>query len=159
MSMNGTHAGLERLLYEVKKIVVGQDNFLERVLVALLAGGHLLVEGVPGLAKTLTVATLAQAMQAGALTAVLAVARPAALRAVMVSWRQSLGAGLCGAIASVGWFTALAYAPAAPVRAVGMVEMPMAALAGRRMFAERLAPWQWVAGGLTGLGVALAALG
>src|SRR5580692_1144851 len=63
MSMNGTHAGLERLLYEVKKIVVGQDNFLERVLVALLAGGHLLVEGVPGLAKTLTVATLAQAMQ------------------------------------------------------------------------------------------------
>jgi MoxR-like ATPase len=63
MGMNGAHAGLERLLYEVKKIVVGQDNFLERVLVALLAGGHLLVEGVPGLAKTLTVATLAKAMQ------------------------------------------------------------------------------------------------
>jgi MoxR-like ATPase len=61
--MNGAHAGLERLLYEVKKIVVGQDNFLERVLVALLAGGHLLVEGVPGLAKTLTVSTLAKAMQ------------------------------------------------------------------------------------------------
>src|SRR5476651_2379977 len=58
----GAHAGLERLLYEVKKIVVGQDNFLERVLVALLAGGHLLVEGVPGLAKTLTVSTLAKAM-------------------------------------------------------------------------------------------------
>ncbi len=57
------HAGLEHLLYEVKKIVVGQDHFLERVLVALLAGGHLLVEGVPGLAKTLTVATLAKAMQ------------------------------------------------------------------------------------------------
>jgi MoxR-like ATPase len=46
----------------VKKVVVGQDHFLERVLVALLAGGHLLVEGVPGLAKTLTVATLAKAM-------------------------------------------------------------------------------------------------
>jgi MoxR-like ATPase len=57
------HAGLEHLLYEVKKVVVGQDHFLERVLVALLAGGHLLVEGVPGLAKTLTVATLARAMQ------------------------------------------------------------------------------------------------
>ena len=55
--------GLEHLLYEVKKVVVGQDHFLERVLVALLAGGHLLVEGVPGLAKTLTVATLAKAMQ------------------------------------------------------------------------------------------------
>lgn len=61
--MNGAHAGLEHLLYEVKKVVVGQDHFLERVLVALLAGGHLLVEGVPGLAKTLTVATLAKAMQ------------------------------------------------------------------------------------------------
>ncbi len=61
--MNGAHAGMEKLLYEVKKIVVGQDNFLERVLVALLAGGHLLVEGVPGLAKTLTVSTLAKAMQ------------------------------------------------------------------------------------------------
>ncbi len=51
---------MERVLYEVKKIVVGQDRFLERVLVALLSGGHLLVEGVPGLAKTLTVNTLAK---------------------------------------------------------------------------------------------------
>jgi MoxR-like ATPase len=54
---------MEQILYEVKKVVVGQDHFLERVLVALLAKGHLLVEGVPGLAKTLTVSTLAQAMQ------------------------------------------------------------------------------------------------
>jgi MoxR-like ATPase len=51
---------MERILYEVKKVVVGQDHFLERVLVATLAQGHLLVEGVPGLAKTLTVKTLAQ---------------------------------------------------------------------------------------------------
>ena len=51
---------MERILYEVKKIVVGQDYFLERVLVAILARGHLLVEGVPGLAKTLTVNTLAK---------------------------------------------------------------------------------------------------
>lgn len=50
---------MQRILYEVKKIVVGQDHFLERVLVAVLAQGHLLVEGVPGLAKTLTVKTLA----------------------------------------------------------------------------------------------------
>ena len=50
---------MERILYEVKKVVVGQDHFLERVLVAILAQGHLLVEGVPGLAKTLTVKTLA----------------------------------------------------------------------------------------------------
>ena len=50
---------MQRILYEVKKVVVGQDHFLERVLVAILAQGHLLVEGVPGLAKTLTVKTLA----------------------------------------------------------------------------------------------------
>ncbi|MFY9514201.1 MAG: MoxR family ATPase [Rubrivivax sp.] len=54
---------MEQVLYEVKRIVVGQDRFLERVLVALLAQGHLLVEGVPGLAKTLTVKTLARAVR------------------------------------------------------------------------------------------------
>ena len=54
---------MERILYEVKKIVVGQDHFLERVLVAMLAQGHLLVEGVPGLAKTLTVKTLARTIR------------------------------------------------------------------------------------------------
>src|SRR5436309_8240914 len=54
---------MERILYEVKKVVVGQDHFLERVLVAILAQGHLLVEGVPGLAKTLTVKTLARTLR------------------------------------------------------------------------------------------------
>src|SRR2546422_5339961 len=54
---------MQRILYEVKKIVVGQDHFLERVLVAVLAQGHLLVEGVPGLAKTLTVKTLARTIR------------------------------------------------------------------------------------------------
>jgi MoxR-like ATPase len=58
-----TSAQMERILYEVKKIVVGQDHFLERVLVAILAQGHLLVEGVPGLAKTLTVKTLARTIR------------------------------------------------------------------------------------------------
>jgi MoxR-like ATPase len=54
---------MERILYEVKRIVVGQDHFLERVMVAMLSNGHLLVEGVPGLAKTLTVKTLAQTLR------------------------------------------------------------------------------------------------
>jgi MoxR-like ATPase len=54
---------MERVLFEVKRVVVGQDKFLERVMIALLAQGHLLVEGVPGLAKTLTVKTLANAVQ------------------------------------------------------------------------------------------------
>ena len=54
---------MEQILYQVKRVVVGQDRFLERVMVAMLAGGHLLVEGVPGLAKTLTVKTLAQVLE------------------------------------------------------------------------------------------------
>jgi MoxR-like ATPase len=58
-----TAALMERILYEVKRVVVGQDRFLERVMVALLAQGHLLVEGVPGLAKTLTVKTLARTVR------------------------------------------------------------------------------------------------
>ena len=53
---------LQGVLYECKRVVVGQDAMLERVLVALLAGGHVLLEGVPGLAKTLTVRTLARAV-------------------------------------------------------------------------------------------------
>jgi MoxR-like ATPase len=53
---------MQRLMYEVKRVVVGQDAFLERVLIALLAQGHLLIEGVPGLAKTLTVNTLAKTL-------------------------------------------------------------------------------------------------
>jgi MoxR-like ATPase len=53
---------MERLLYEVKKVIVGQDHLLERMAVALLARGHLLVEGVPGLAKTMAVKALAQSI-------------------------------------------------------------------------------------------------
>src|SRR2546421_3756891 len=50
---------LQEALYEIKRVIVGQDAMLERLLVSLLAGGHVLLEGVPGLAKTLTVKTLA----------------------------------------------------------------------------------------------------
>ncbi len=53
---------MERALYEVKKVIVGQDHMLERMLVALLARGHILVEGVPGLAKTMAIKTLALAI-------------------------------------------------------------------------------------------------
>jgi len=57
---NGTP--MERVLYEVKKIIVGQDHLLERLIVALLARGHILVEGVPGLAKTMAIKTLAESI-------------------------------------------------------------------------------------------------
>ena len=53
---------LEQTLYQVKKTIVGQDGLLERMLVALLARGHLLVEGVPGLAKTMAIKALAEAI-------------------------------------------------------------------------------------------------
>ncbi|MDD5368260.1 MAG: MoxR family ATPase [Anaerolineaceae bacterium] len=53
---------MERVLYEVKKVIVGQDHLLESLIVALLARGHILVEGVPGLAKTMAIKTLAEAI-------------------------------------------------------------------------------------------------
>jgi MoxR-like ATPase len=53
---------MEKVLYEVKKVIVGQDHLLERMVVALLARGHVLVEGVPGLAKTMAIKTLAESI-------------------------------------------------------------------------------------------------
>jgi MoxR-like ATPase len=61
-SSEDPRAGLEEAMYELKRVIVGQDAMLERLLVALLAGGHVLLEGVPGLAKTLTVKTLASVL-------------------------------------------------------------------------------------------------
>ena len=65
MNQNGNSENglpMERLLYEVKKVIVGQDHLLERLIVALLARGHILVEGVPGLAKTMAIKTVAEAI-------------------------------------------------------------------------------------------------
>lgn len=53
---------MEQVLYEVKKVIVGQDHMLERLIVALLARGHILVEGVPGLAKTMAIKTVAESI-------------------------------------------------------------------------------------------------
>src|SRR3954467_5747215 len=55
-------SSLDEALYEIKRVIVGQDAMLERLLVALLSSGHVLLEGVPGLAKTLTIKTLAQVL-------------------------------------------------------------------------------------------------
>ena len=52
----------EAIMFEIRRVIVGQDAMLERVLVGLLSGGHLLLEGVPGLAKTLTIKTLADVL-------------------------------------------------------------------------------------------------
>jgi drug/metabolite transporter (DMT)-like permease len=100
-----------------------------------------------------------QAMQSAVLTAILAARDPKALRAIAVGWRESVAAGLCGAIASSGWFIALALAPAAPVRAIGVIEAPIAAFAARRFFAERLHIQQILAGGAVLAGVLMTTLG
>src|SRR3989337_831670 len=62
MDQNENRKPMERVLYEVKKIIVGQDHLLERLVVALLARGHILVEGVPRLAKTMAIKTLAESI-------------------------------------------------------------------------------------------------
>ncbi|HDZ76764.1 MAG TPA: AAA family ATPase [Candidatus Omnitrophica bacterium] len=55
---------IERLRQEIAKVIVGQNYIIERLLIGLLADGHILLEGVPGLAKTMSVSTLAQAISA-----------------------------------------------------------------------------------------------
>lgn len=100
-----------------------------------------------------------QALQSVVLTSILLVRNPDAVLAVLAAWRKSLGAGFCGAAASGLWFTAMALSPVGPVRAVGVVEIPLAALAGRRLFAERLTRLQIAAGLVTAAGVVMAALG
>ena len=57
--LDNVHSKLQDAMYEIKRVIVGQDQMLERVMVCLLGNGHLLLEGVPGLAKTLTIRTLA----------------------------------------------------------------------------------------------------
>lgn len=108
-------------------------------------------------AALVTVVTV-QAMQSVLLGGWMALFDRIRLVAALKSWRVSLGAGLFGSLASAGWFIALALSPAGPVRAVGVVEMPIAALAGRRLFSENITLRQWVLGGLTAVGVLLAAL-
>jgi drug/metabolite transporter (DMT)-like permease len=102
---------------------------------------------------------IAQALQSVVMFAVLLAIQPAALRAVAASWRTSLAAGVFGSAASACWFAALTLAPAAQVRAVGLIEGPVAAGVGRRLFRESLSLRQWIGGGLTAAGVGLCVLG
>jgi drug/metabolite transporter (DMT)-like permease len=95
----------------------------------------------------------AQTLQSLLLGGVLAMLSRRSLRALAASWRASLGAGFFGSAASACWFGALALAPAGPVRAVGVIEAPIAAAVGRRLFKERLSLRQWIGGTLTTIGV------
>ncbi len=102
---------------------------------------------------------VAQMLQSLVMVLLLAAIRPGALRAVGASWKVSLGAGFFGTAASACWFAALALAPAGPVRAVGVIEGPIAAAAGRRLFKERLSLRQWAGGAMAAVGVLMTALG
>ena len=106
----------------------------------------------------LTSVMVVQAMQAATLTLILALRDRQTLRSVITGWRGSLSAGLCGACASAGWFFALALSPAAPVRALGVIEAPIAALAGHRLFKERLHARQLLAGCAVVIGILLTSL-
>lgn len=99
-----------------------------------------------------------QTMQSIALVAYLLWRDPDTLREVARRWKTSLGAGLCGGAASAGWFVALALSPAAPVRALGIIEAPIAALVGQRLFRERLSVRQILCGIAITAGVVLTAL-
>lgn len=101
---------------------------------------------------------IVQAMQAAALTLILLVQDPAALRAVLRNWRGSLVAGASGTCASIGWFMALALSPVAPVCALGVIEAPIAAIAGHRLFRETLHLKQVVAGMAVIVGIVLTSL-
>jgi len=120
--------------------------------------GHSLDPAHPLFSATAAL-VVAQAMQSLVLTSILAVVRPQALRSVTGAWRSSLAAGFFGSAASACWFGALALAPAAPVRAVGLIEGPIAAAVGRKLFREKLRLRQWIGGGTTAAGLLLCVLG
>jgi drug/metabolite transporter (DMT)-like permease len=125
---------------------------------AFRAAGHTLAPEHPIYGAVVALCAV-QAMQSLVLGAILMIWRPQVITAVLASAGQSWGAGFCGALASTGWFIAVALAPAAPVRAVGVIEAPMAAFAGHRLFQERLHWLQWIAGAAVAAGVLLTALG
>jgi len=120
--------------------------------------GYALDLGHPIYSATASVC-VAQTIQTAILVSALAVLRPTALMAVARSWKPSLGAGFFGAAASACWFGALAMAPAGPVRAVGVIEAPIAAAAARRLFQEKMSLRQLAGGALAALGVVMTALG
>lgn len=162
-------AGLIVLAWPKKTVALGGG--ISGAMLGLLSGAfyavalnafrvaNLAVEPDHAILGAVVTTSATQAMQTAALVAWLLARDPAALKAVLRAWRTSLGAGFFGAAASALWLTALGLAPAGQVRAVGVVEMPIAAAAGRKLFAERLNWRQVLLGGLVALGVVFAALG
>lgn len=125
---------------------------------AVRTAGHAAAGGSPWLGAAATL-VLTQALQSAALGLWLRWRDPRSLFAALGQWRRSFGAGFFGFAASACWFSCFAVAPAAAVNAVGVVEMPIAALAGRRLFRERLTARQILGGAMAACGVVACALG
>jgi drug/metabolite transporter (DMT)-like permease len=102
-------------------------------------GAALQMQGVPPWIVGAWGVLWAQAMQTAVLGGWLAWRSPQSLRAIARAWRVSLIAGLAGALASIGWFTAFALTSAANVRTLGMVEVVFSYLVSRRLLREKLA--------------------
>ena len=83
---------------------------------------------------------------------------PGVVVCVLRAWRTSVFAGLAGAAASVGWFTAGALEPVAQVRTLGLIELVFAYMVSRRLFSETLRPVEILAMGLLAVAVAIVAL-
>ncbi|HEV2365884.1 MAG TPA: EamA/RhaT family transporter [Caulobacteraceae bacterium] len=125
---------------------------------AFRASALALAPGSPFLAAAVSL-FVAQGLQTVGLGTWLVFTDRPALRAVISAWRRSLAAGFLGSAGSGLWFAAVALSPAGPVRAVGVVDVPIAAIAGRRIFAERLGARQAAGAAAATAGVVLAALG
>ncbi len=118
-------------------------------------GGILALGGEGDGLAAVTALVIALALQALVLGAWLLARNRPALRAVLVAWRESLGAGFMGALASLGWFIAFALAETAAVRTLGLVELVFAQLLSRRLFKERTSLREVAGLALLALGVAL----
>lgn len=107
------------------------------------------------LLRSLTVLAVSLAIQTTMLGLWLALRDRAAFLGSLAEWRRSLGAGFLGAFASALWFTAFSLTPAANVRTLALVEMPVAALLSGRLTGRGLARHEWVGLGVVMTGVAL----
>jgi drug/metabolite transporter (DMT)-like permease len=121
-------------------------------------GATLALPGTPFLMSAAYALVAAQVFQTLVLGGWLLVRRADVVRKVLAAWRVSLFAGLMGAAASAGWFTAFAIAPAAHVRTLGLVELVFSYAVSRRLFRERLTRLELAGMALLALGVAIISL-
>jgi drug/metabolite transporter (DMT)-like permease len=115
----------------------------------------LTLHGVPPWMASLHVMVFGLTVQTALMLAWLGFSDPRAIKAVFVAWRPSFAAGLAGMLATLMWFIGFALTPAANVRTLALIEMPVAALLNRRVSGKHLGLRQWSGMVLIALGVAV----